>query len=113
MGTKDGSIIATIITTHMPRNDAAAPGHVCPGIRIQAIDMVQPPGIGIPSIADMDAHQTIVIAVLAAKSNAETPKKARLETRSAAISSADSVDEAQGSAGKLLNLPQLEPATAF
>src|SRR3970040_794378 len=33
MGTNDGSIIATIITTHMPRNDAAAPGHVCPGIR--------------------------------------------------------------------------------
>ena len=24
MGTKDGSIIATIITIHMPRNDAAA-----------------------------------------------------------------------------------------
>ena len=23
----------------MPRNDAAAPGHVCPRIRIQAIDM--------------------------------------------------------------------------
>src|SRR5439155_511699 len=30
----------------MPRNDAAAPGHVCPGIRIHAIDIVQPPGIG-------------------------------------------------------------------
>jgi len=44
----------------MPRNDAAAPGHVCPGIRIHAIDIVQPPGIGIPPIADMDAHQTIV-----------------------------------------------------
>src|SRR5512145_3287759 len=67
MGTRDGSIIATIITIHMPRNDAAAPGHVCPGIRIHAIDIVQPPGIGIPPIADMDAHQTIVIAALAAK----------------------------------------------
>src|SRR5436309_8758269 len=65
----------------MPRNDAAAPGHVCPGIRIHAIDMVQPPGIGIPPIADMDAHQTIVTAALAAKSNAETPKKARWEAR--------------------------------
>jgi len=40
MGTRDGSIIATIITTHMPRNDAAARGHVCPGIRIHAIDIV-------------------------------------------------------------------------
>src|SRR6059036_2654112 len=75
MGTKHGSIIATIITTHMPRNDAAAPGHVCPGIRIHAIDIVQPPGIGISPIADMDAHQTIVTAALAAKSSAETPKK--------------------------------------
>jgi hypothetical protein len=46
-GTKDGSIIATIITTHMRRNDAAAPGQVCPGIRIHAIDIVQRPGIGI------------------------------------------------------------------
>src|SRR5687768_18518239 len=60
----------------MPRNDAAAPGHVCPGIRIQAIDIVQPPGIGIPPIADMDAHQTLVTAALAAKSSADTPKNA-------------------------------------
>jgi hypothetical protein len=35
----------------MPRNDAAAPGHVCPGIRIHAID-VEPLGIGISPIAD-------------------------------------------------------------
>jgi hypothetical protein len=75
----DDHIIATIITTHMPRNDAAAPGHVCPGIRIHAIDMVQPPGIGISPIADMDSHQTIVSAALAAKSSAERPKKARRE----------------------------------
>jgi hypothetical protein len=39
----------------MPRNDDAAPGHVCPGIRIHAIDIVQPPGIGISPIAAMDA----------------------------------------------------------
>jgi hypothetical protein len=64
---------------------AAAPGHVCPGIRIHAIDIVQPPGIGIPLIADMDAHQTIVAAALAAKSSAETPKKARSEVRSEAM----------------------------
>src|SRR3989441_940965 len=82
MGTKDGSIIATIITTHMPRNDAAAPGHVCRGIRIHAIDIVQPPGIGISPIADMDAHQTIVTAALIAKSSAETPKKACWVARS-------------------------------
>src|SRR5260370_38594234 len=63
----------------MPTNDAAAPGHVCPGIRIHAIDIVQPPRIG---IADMDAHQMIVTAALAAKSSAETPTKARWEARS-------------------------------
>src|SRR2546427_11324223 len=85
MGTKHGSIIATIVTTHMPRNDAAAPGHVCPGIRIHAIDIVQPPGIGISPIADMDAHQSVVSAALAAKSSAETPKKAWWEARSEAM----------------------------
>src|SRR5437667_5749595 len=61
----------------MQRNDAAAPGHVCPGIRIHVIGIVQPPGIGISPIADMDAQKTIVPAALAAKSSAETPKKAR------------------------------------
>src|SRR5439155_15591920 len=81
----DGSIIATIITTHMPRNDAAALGHVCPGIRIHAIDIVQPPGIGISPIADMDPHQTIVTAALAAKSSAETPKEARWEACSGTL----------------------------
>jgi hypothetical protein len=66
----------------MPRNDAAAPGHVCPGIRIHAIVIVQPPGIGISPIDDMDAHHTIVPAALAAKSSAETPRKACWEARS-------------------------------
>jgi hypothetical protein len=37
MVSNDGSIIATIITTHMQRNDTAAPGRVCPGVRIRAI----------------------------------------------------------------------------
>src|SRR6266498_5824616 len=69
----------------MPRKDAGAPDHVCPGIRIHAIDIVQPPGIGISPIADMDAHQTIVSAALAAKSSAETPKKACWEARSEAM----------------------------
>src|SRR6202158_689676 len=79
MGTKDGSIIATIITDHMPRNDSAAPGHVCPGIRIHAVDIVQPPGIGISPIAAMDPLQALVPAALAAKSSAKTPKNARSE----------------------------------
>jgi hypothetical protein len=73
MGTRDGSIIATIITIYIPMNDAAAPGQVCPGIRIHAIDIVQSPGIGIPPIADIDAHQTVVSAALTTNNSAETP----------------------------------------
>jgi hypothetical protein len=64
----------------MPMNDAAAPGHVCPGIRIHAADIVQPPGIGISPIADIDAHQTTVTAAAAAKSSAEMPKKGSLRS---------------------------------
>jgi hypothetical protein len=66
----------------MPKNDAPAPSQVCPGIRIHAIDIVQPPGIGISPIADMEPHQTVVTAALMANSNAETPKKTRWEVRS-------------------------------
>jgi hypothetical protein len=84
VGAKDGIIIATIITVHIPAKEAAAAGHVCPGIRIHAIDIVQPPGIGIPPIADMGPHQTIVSAALAAMSNAETQAKAPWELRSEA-----------------------------
>jgi hypothetical protein len=40
--------MATIITTHIPKNEAAAPSQVCPGILIHAIDMVQPPAIAMP-----------------------------------------------------------------
>src|SRR5712664_3286853 len=69
----------------MPRNDVPAADHVCPGIRIHAIDIVQPPGIGISPIADMDAHQTLVTAALAAKSSAETPQNACWEARSEAM----------------------------
>src|SRR5262245_8135338 len=65
----------TIITVHMPRNDPAAPSQVCPGIGIHTIDIVQPPGIGIAPIADMDAHQRMGIAALAASTTADTPSK--------------------------------------
>src|SRR5215218_6960397 len=69
----------------MPRNDAAAPGHVCPGIRIHTIDMVHPPGIGASPTARMDAHQADVTAALAAKSTAETPRKTCRDARSEAM----------------------------
>ena len=80
MGTKDGSIIAAIMTTHIPTNDAAAPGHDCPGIRIQAIDIDHPPAMGISPAADMDFHQPIVAAALATNSSAQAPQKRRWET---------------------------------
>jgi len=55
-------------------------------IRIHAIDIVQPPGIGISPNADMDAHHTIVPAALAAKSSAEAPRNARSEAMRREIS---------------------------
>jgi hypothetical protein len=81
MGARVGSIIATIITVHITANDPAAAGHVCPGIGIHIIDIVQPPVIGIPPIAGMGPHQTIVSAALVAKSNAQTTAKVRWEVR--------------------------------
>jgi hypothetical protein len=57
------------------RKDAAAPGHVCPGIRTPAIDIAQPPGIHISPIADMDVHQTIVTAVLSAEEQRRDAQK--------------------------------------
>jgi hypothetical protein len=58
-----------------------APAHLCRGIRIHTIDIVQPPGIAISPIRDMDAHQAIVSAALMAKTNAQTPANARWEVR--------------------------------
>src|SRR5471032_3325128 len=47
----------------MARNDAAAPGQLCPDIRIQTIDIVQLPCIRMPP--DIDPHQKIVRTTLA------------------------------------------------
>ena len=69
----------------MLRNDPAKEDHVCPGICIQTIDMVQPPGMGISPIAVMDAHHMIVSAALPMNSNAETAKKPRWEIRAETI----------------------------
>jgi hypothetical protein len=64
MGTKDGNIMATIITSHMRRNDAAAPVQLCPGMRIHTIDA--------SPIPDMDMHAKQVNVVLAVKISKET-----------------------------------------
>ena len=73
MGTRDGIIIEIIITTHIPRNDNAAPDQSCPGIHV--IDIDQPPGIRMSLIVDMDAHQTIVTAVLAVQRQRRLPQR--------------------------------------
>ncbi|WP_322787093.1 hypothetical protein [Paraburkholderia dilworthii] len=72
-GATDGSIIAIIMTIHMPTNDAATAGHVCPHMGIHIIDKVQPPGIGISPIVDIDKQAAMVAAALSANSNAQTP----------------------------------------
>ncbi|MEO7275904.1 MAG: hypothetical protein ABI211_28305 [Vicinamibacterales bacterium] len=53
-------------------NETAADIPLCPGIRIHAIDMVQPPGIGMPPPAGIEADQATVSAVLAMNSSAAT-----------------------------------------
>src|SRR2546426_6964417 len=68
MGTRDGSIIATIITTHIPMNEAAAPRALWPGIRIHVIDMIQPPGMRMPP--GMDPHQRMTAPALTTNTRA-------------------------------------------
>ena len=65
-----GRLPATCEMTQLPARELQSTGD-----QHDYIDMVQPPGIGISSIADMDVHQRIVMAVLTQKSRAETEKK--------------------------------------
>jgi hypothetical protein len=67
------------MTIHMLKNDAALPSHVCRGIGIHAIDILQPPGIAIAPSPDIDPHQAIVTAAHKAKSSAEMHRKVRRE----------------------------------
>jgi hypothetical protein len=61
----------------MPKNDAAAAGHVCPHIRIQTGDNIHPPAIGMPPMVDIDAWCAMVAVALTANTTAVTAKKAR------------------------------------
>src|SRR5688572_3497589 len=70
----------------MPRNEAVAASHVWPGMRIHDIDMVQPPGISIPGMSVMDAHQAMVIAALPTNNSAATLRSARSAVGCAAMS---------------------------
>src|ERR1700676_4728830 len=48
IGSADGSIIATIMASHISRNIAEDAVQAWPGIRIHIMDLVQPPGMSIP-----------------------------------------------------------------
>jgi hypothetical protein len=61
----------------MRTKDAVAPAHVCPGIRIHAIDIVHPPGIGIASAAGIALHQTAVTATQTTNTIATSKMKVR------------------------------------
>ncbi|CAH1672996.1 MULTISPECIES: hypothetical protein [unclassified Chelatococcus] len=63
------------MTLQRPTKLAAASLQVCPHIGNHAGDIIQPPGIGIPSMEAIDAHPRIVAVVLAAKINAAVPRK--------------------------------------
>ena|SRR6516165_6461397 len=73
MPVSDGIIIATIIKSHIPMKEAAAPSHVCVGILIHAIDMVQPPGIAMP--LSIELVQRVVVAALAMNNSPLVTKK--------------------------------------
>src|ERR1700681_4514583 len=69
---RTGSIMAAIITNHIPRNEETASNQLCPCILIQVIDMIQPPGMAMPP--DMELHQQIVAAALTTNKSAPIPR---------------------------------------
>jgi hypothetical protein len=48
IGRDDGSIMATIIASHITMNIPADSNQLWFGIRIHIMDIVQPPGMGMP-----------------------------------------------------------------
>src|SRR5260370_17142830 len=75
MGTNDGSIMASIINVHMGMNGADGADQVWPRIVIQVMEMVQPPGMGMPP--DIEEHQEIVPTALAMNRSAVTARNTR------------------------------------
>ena len=73
VGSSDGPIIATIIKSHITTKAAASLGQGCPGVGIQSIDMVHPPGMVIP--AAMARDQRIVARALTTKTMTLTVRK--------------------------------------
>jgi hypothetical protein len=73
IGTAEGIIIATIITSHMSKKLAADAAQVCPGIRNHIMDMVQPPGISISQ--HMERQKYAVAPTLARKATPHAKTK--------------------------------------
>jgi len=57
-------------------------------MRIHAMDIDQPPGIGIAPMADIEVHHMIVTAMLAAKSAIKAPTSTRWEVRTRPLTAA-------------------------
>src|ERR1043166_3607106 len=70
VGSTEGSIMATIIASHMNRKPAADANQVWPGIRIHIMDIVQPPGISISQ--HIDRQKQAVAVTLTAKATTQT-----------------------------------------
>jgi hypothetical protein len=81
MKESDGSIIAAIITIHIPINPAAALSQLCPVIPVQTIDELDPLAIDIPPDRLLD--QITVPTALTANRSALIAKNTRSDARPA------------------------------
>ena len=94
MGMVEGNIIATIMATHMPVNINAECHHDPMGI--QAIDIVQPPGMVMPP--DIVRHPYHVAAAAAVNATAETAYRAVSRRWAARISAEECAAMGQAAA---------------
>src|SRR3569623_574938 len=73
--------MAAIIGVHISRKPATATGQPRPGIRIQVIDGIQRPGVGMAgSMEAMEVAPSTVTAALATNASAATPARVGRET---------------------------------
>ena len=97
--------MATIMTLHIARNAAPAAGQDCPGMRIQVIDIVQPPGMGMFAIDAIEAHQCVVTTTLAANSKAAAPMKGRSLSRATSVRSEKAAPAVAPGVRAMIRLP--------
>lgn len=70
IGRAEGSIIATIIASHMSRKAVAEPVQVWPGIRIHITDILQPPGIFISQHIEQQKYTVAATLMINARKHA-------------------------------------------